>query len=213
MRALPARRAPSRAHSRGRTAPAPRPRAARRAGWSGGGSFGCGRWSRRSARRSAGPRPCDGSSRSRRSGCAIRPRPRATICCSPPDKRSGELLAPLAEHGEQREHGLHPLARCPRAARRYEPSSRFSATRERREDPPPLGHMRDAERGALMRGERRHVPPPELDAPGRAADRPRDGPQQRGLARAVRPDDGDELPLGRPRGRRPRARGGRRRRR
>ena len=89
-----------------------------------------------------------------------------------------------------------------RAAPVTRPAPGSPATAERREDPAPLGHMRDAQRGPLMRRQRRQVPPPEARCVRRAAaDRaPRSSRSRVGLARAVRPDDGDELPLGRPRG-------------
>ena len=121
-----------------------------------------------------GPSPCEGSS-SRR--------------------RSGELLAPVAEH---REHGQHRLeARGPLRPRGAPVGAELEVFQhaERREDAPALRNVRDAERGALVRGERAHVPAPELETPRRAPDGARDRPEQCGLAGSIGADDRDELAL------------------
>ena len=65
----------------------------------------------------SGERPSEGSSRMSSLGSAIRPRPMASICCSPPGQRTGALRLPL---GKPREYRKHALA-ISRAARRGAP--------------------------------------------------------------------------------------------
>ena len=58
----------------------------------------------------SGARPSVGSSSSSRRGRSIRARASASICCWPPDSSQARASGPLAEHGEQRQHLLDPLA-------------------------------------------------------------------------------------------------------
>src|SRR5690606_23833754 len=61
-----------------------------------------------------------------------------------------------------------------------------------------VGHLegaRQAEAGAPVRREPRHVSPEELDGAARRAHLPGDEPEQRGLARPVRANHGESLAL------------------
>ena len=58
---------------------------------------------------SRGASPIDGSSSSTSRGRAIRARPMASICCSPPDMRAGRLVDPLLQPREQLEDALEVL--------------------------------------------------------------------------------------------------------
>ena len=75
-----------------------------------------------------GPSPCDGSSSRSRSGWAMRPRPSASICCSPPESEPASWARRARRSGNNSSTVSSARARCARAARRYEPSSRFSMT-------------------------------------------------------------------------------------
>ena len=55
---------------------------------------------------SLGDSPSDGSSIRISDGLAIRARPIASICCSPPRERAAGIVEPFGELGEFREHGL-----------------------------------------------------------------------------------------------------------
>ena len=105
------------------------------------------------------------------------------------------LLAPLGQPRESRKHPLQVLGQ-PRAV--------FAAVggqhqvfqhRQVGEDAPPLGHVADAQRHDLVRGHFRQVDAPEAHGALRNRDQAGDGPQRRGLARAVGAHQCDDFPF------------------
>ena len=79
---------------------------------------------------SSGARPTDGSSTSRIFGASISARPSASICCSPPLMRAGELAcAARRSRGKVSKQKSRVCGASPRGpSRRNAPSSRFSST-------------------------------------------------------------------------------------
>src|SRR5262249_48811646 len=75
----------------------------------------------------SGERPSDGSSRMSKMGSAIRPRPIASICCSPPERLPARCACRSARRGKIPKTFSRFCCRRLRA-RRYPPSSRLSLT-------------------------------------------------------------------------------------
>ena len=183
---LRARRGPPRGHIRIRPTRAPRPRVARPAAPS------ALVWRRISTSRSkmksamTGDRPIEGSSSISSLGEDARPRPIASICCSPPDSvpaiwplRSARRRHPVQDPFEI---GL-PVASSRRGARA---DLEVLQHRQRREDLPALGHMGDAEVRTKRRANLADVDPFEADRSAGGLQDAGDRLEQRRLARAVR---------------------------
>ena len=144
---------------------------------------------------SLGERPSDGSSIRMSVGLAIRARPIASICCSPPRERAARIVEPL---GELRKFPstLRASSACGPATAGDDPrrkragrQRKILAHRERFEDAPALRNDRDAglrDRVGRLARERAavedHVAAARRRQPGDRAD-------QRGLAHAVAAED------------------------
>ncbi len=76
----------------------------------------------------AGARPREGSSNITSSGCPIRQRPMASICCSPPDSVPAACPARSARRGKRVRTRSSVAARPARARGSMEPMRRFSRT-------------------------------------------------------------------------------------
>src|SRR5690606_35856034 len=103
----------------------------------------------------------------------------------------GRVLPPPVRHPrEQLVHGLQRPGAGPPAVGAGE---QVLLDGERAEQPPPLRHQRDARRDPPVRGEAGDVAAGEVNGPRGGGVEPGQGPQQRGLARAVGPDDRQHL--------------------
>ena len=145
----------------------------------------------------SGASPIDGSSSIRSFGRAMSARPMASICCSPPERVPASWPLALLEDGEEPVDALEVrrhlvaaararTARARRGAGSRAPASaaktcRPSGTSEQPEGDDPLG------------GEPRRRPRRRRRSRRRGPDEAGDRPEQRGLPRAVRADDGDDL--------------------
>src|SRR2546429_599352 len=108
-----------------------------------------------------------------------------------PGERPGELRAALAEHREEPEDAVEALG-APRPGRRpVRAHLEILEHAQRGEHLAALGHVRDAEPRAHVRRPPRDVLAAVLDPPARRQHAAADGLEQRRLARAVRPHDGD----------------------
>ena len=142
-----------------------------------------------------GARPSEGSSNMISSGAPIRQRAIASICCSPPESVPAGLARALGEHRKQRQHAVAVLPRAARARGSMAPISRFSAT-DSSETPgalPPPGRCRDRRRDGSA--SRQYPSPRKTIRPRGRGSMPAMRPDQRGLARAVGADDGDDRAL------------------
>ena len=86
-----------------------------------------------------GARPIEGSSSSRIFGCAIRARPIASICCSPPDMVPAAWLSRSFSRGKSSKTFLKSLCTSGPDLRRNAPISRFSRTDMREKTRRPSG--------------------------------------------------------------------------
>ena len=77
---------------------------------------------------SAGAKPIDGSSINSTRGLAMRARPMATICCSPPDSVPAFWLSRSLTRGNSSKIRSMSAAMPSASVRRYAPRSRFSRT-------------------------------------------------------------------------------------
>ena len=184
------------ARSRGPSAPGLRPRAARQGGWSRPSS----RWicEIRSKIVSAtlGASPIDGSSSIRSRGAQARPRPIASICCSPPDRVPAIWPARSARIGNSVWMRSSVCVHCARPFFGYAPISRFSRTVSVLNTCRPSGTWA-MPRCARSEGRRdRRFSPPNADRAGHRRNHPADRLEQGRLSGAVRADEGDESPLG-----------------
>ena len=102
-----------------------------------------------------GERPIEGSSMHSSRGRAIRARPIATICCSPPDSVPAELLEPLLDPREEGEDALHVRFDLARIGSREGAHLQVLEHGHAREQAPRLGHRRDAALDALGGRQRR----------------------------------------------------------
>src|SRR5262249_55390051 len=94
------------------------------------------------------------------------------------------------EHGE---HFGQPALRAGARARQHRADLEVLEHAQRRKYLPPFGDLPDAEVADRVRPQPQDLPPAEADASGAGSCDPGDRPDQRGLARAVRADDRDDL--------------------
>ena len=141
----------------------------------------------------AGASPSDGSSNITSSGAPIRQRPIASICCSPPDSVPAACARALGQDREQRQHPLEITRPARPRARQHRAHGEVFGDRERRKDLAALRDLADAEVADAVARPARDVAAAKHDAPARRAVHARDGADERGLAGAVRADDGDDL--------------------
>ena len=152
-------------------------------------------------RTSKGARPSDGSSSNRILGAAISARPMASICCSPPESVPASWLRRSRRRGNRLNTRCAMLLdACPLAAEAVGAHVQVFVHSEGREYLAPFGRVRDAQVDDLVGG---HVTDraacyPHIPLAG--AEQPADGAQDRGFARAVRPNQRHDLP--RPHGKR-----------
>ena len=152
-----------------------------------------------------GASPSDGSSSSSTSGSATSARAIASCCCCPPESAPAWRRAELSHDREELVDRGERRRRRSRAARPARPSRRFSSTVSSREDPPALGHERDARAAPRPRARGRASElPVEADLAAVRGHEPHDRVQRRRLAGAVRPDQPDDLAAADARATRPR---------
>ena len=141
-----------------------------------------------------GASPRDGSSNMIRRGRDISARPIASICCSPPDKRTRRLLSPL---GKARKLGIDPIAvRGDLRASGAQIGAHVEVLLDRhvRKYPPSFRTMRDARGHHARRFGACDILALEQHRSRTRRDQPGDRTQRRALAGAVGADQGDELP-------------------
>ena len=143
-----------------------------------------------------GASPSDGSSNMTSSGAPIRQRPIASICCSPPDSVPAACPARSASTGNSANTRSRFLRASGARARQHRAHVEILGDRERRKHLAAFGHLADAEIADAMAFPAGDVGAAELDAAARRAVHAGDGADQRGLAGAVRADDGDDRALG-----------------
>jgi hypothetical protein len=110
-------------------------------------------------------------------------------------ERAGQLRAPLAQHGKELEDRLQPLGPPASGLRAVGAHLEVLQHAERGEDLAALGHVGDAAPGAHVGRPAADVRPAVLDPAGGGRHGARDRLEQRRLAGAVRPHEGDELAL------------------
>ena len=143
-----------------------------------------------------GASPIDGSSSISSFGLAISARPIATICCSPPESVPACCDLRSARRGKERVDTLEVALHLLVAARALERAHlQVLEHAHPREEPPPLGRLRDPELHDLVRGPIRDLLALEADrSPPRAVEAV-DRAERRRLAGAVRADQRDDLAL------------------
>ena len=152
------------------------------------------RSARTSPRPARGDRPSEGSSRISNRGSAIRPRPIASICCSPPLIRCRARCATRSRRrGKIAEHALE-VAGAPLACSRERAQFEVLAHRQVREHAATLGHL-DQAGLRRCRGSARRVrsAPSNCTVPPQAGVDTAHGVVQRRLAGAVAAQQRDDL--------------------
>ena len=142
----------------------------------------------------SGASPIDGSSSRRSRGSPMSARPIASICCSPPERSPPSWLRRSARTGNSSKISSS-IALCVPPAVAERAHLEVLRDRHRGEDAAALGDVADAELDDAVRDERRTVDPVERDGAARGVVKPREHPQRRGLARAVRAEERDDLAL------------------
>ena len=183
-----------RAHSPDRHSAVPRPRAAPPAAPSSPPASWIATMRSKISSTIGGARPIDGSSSISSFGDEARPRAMASICCWPPDNAPASCLRALGEHRKPRVDVFQvPLPVARPAVSVYAPISRFSNTVSEGNTCRPSGTWAMPRCGRAAGATASRSAPSNRIAPGQWRHDARDGLEQRRLAGAVRPDDGDEF--------------------
>jgi len=124
----------------------------------------------------------------------MRARPRASICCSPPESVA-RLVPALEQAGEGLEDPLDVPLDLGAVVAPVGPHEQVLVHAEVDEDAPSLGGHGDALPGDPVRRDAGHDTPQVSDRAARDGDEAADGPQQRALAGAVGPHEGHDLLL------------------
>ncbi len=113
----------------------------------------------------------------------------ASICCSPPLKRSRLLATPLLKARKEAEYALEILAHFLPIAAHIGAEAQVLLDGQIGERAAPVRHVRDAETGDVLRRQVADRPPAEANV-ARAANEPAERSQDRGLAGAVGAEQG-----------------------
>ena len=105
---------------------------------------------------------------------------------------TGGLSPPLAEDRKGPVEAVDVGADAGRIVADRRPDQEVLLDRERREDVAAFRHQREAAADNILEREPRQRLPVKGDGPGSRRDDAGDGREERGLARTIRPDDGDD---------------------
>jgi hypothetical protein len=148
-----------------------------------------------------GARPRDSSSIMSSFGRAMKAWPRASICCSPPERLPAIWSSARAGSGRARATSRWPPRRRSGSLRNSQPASRrFSATVSVGNTPLPPGTSDDAQGGGVGASSVGDVLAVEDDGAPLGVDQAGDGLEQGGLAGAVGAEQGHDLAAGARRG-------------